>query len=291
MAPQKESFRRYIIAFVSFCCLALPAIGETPQETAAERAVKMIPTSISGTFRGGELVELRIHNRKAYLIKPTRHVHPERKWLWEFPFWLGINDGFGNVQHRHYVEELLAAGFHIAGVDVGPSCASPAAAEVCQEFHQLLVHDYHLHPRARILGQSHGGLIAYGWAFRHPECVERIGGICPATDFRTWPTLTNVIPFSRQGLGYELTLEELQSRQREFNPIENLAPLARANVRILHIHGNQDDLVPLHANSIELAIRHRELGGQADIVVLETVGHGGQLLYESQSLLQFLRDD
>ena len=125
-----------------FCLLALGAAAATADEppaddakAAAERAVKMVPNKVAGTFRGGELVELRMRDRLAYIVKPTGKVDPERRWLWEFPFWLGINDGFGNLQHRDYVEKALAAGFHIAGVEIGVSCGSPAAAEVCQEFY------------------------------------------------------------------------------------------------------------------------------------------------------------
>jgi alpha-beta hydrolase superfamily lysophospholipase len=254
----------------------------------AERAARMVPTKIEAKYRGGELVELRVDDRMAYVVKPTDAVDPEKRWLWEFPFWLGINDGFGSLQHRNYIEKLLAAGFHVAGVDVGPSCASPSAAKVCQEFYERLVADYGLNKRARIMGQSHGGLIAYGWAFRNPNCVERIAGICPATDFRTWPSLANVINFPAKGLGYDLTLDELTRRAAEFNPVDNLAPLAKAGVKILHIHGDKDDLVPMGANSTELARRYRELGGSAEIVVLKGLGHGGQVLYESEPLLDFL---
>lgn len=257
-------------------------------QSQADRAARMVPTKIEGKFNGGELVELRVSDRIAYIVKPTGTVDPQKRWLWEFPFWLGINDGTGSLQHRNYVEKLLAAGFHIAGVDVGPSCASPSAAKVCQEFYEQVVAGYGLNKRARIMGQSHGGLIAYGWAFRNPMCVDRIVGICPATDFRTWPTLPNVIPFSKQGLGYDLTLEELMRRITEFNPIDNLAPLAKAKVKILHIHGDKDELVPMAANSTELASRYRELGGNAEIVVLPGLGHGGQVLYESEPLLKFL---
>jgi putative membrane-bound dehydrogenase-like protein len=257
----------------------------------ADRARQMVPTRIAGTFQGGELVELRVRGRMAYIVKPTGAVDPQKRWLWEFPFWLGINDGFGNLQHRGYVERALAAGFHVAGVEVGPSCASPAAAEVCQAFYEQLVREYGLHPRARILGQSHGGLIAYGWAFRNPSCVERIGGICPATDFRSWPTLANVVNFPTKGLDYGLPLEELDRRSAEFNPIDNLAPLATAGVKILHIHGDRDELVPMDANSTELARRYRRLGGDASIVVLSGLGHGGQVLYESQPLVEFLLGD
>jgi hypothetical protein len=287
--------RTVFVSPVFLSALIGQAIAKESAPSAADaeatRAQKTIPTKIAGTFRGGELVELRVHGRLAYIVKPTGMVDGRKRWLWEFPFWLGINYGFGNLQHRNYVEQALAAGFHVAGVEVGHSCASPAAADVCQEFYKKLIAEYALHPRARIMGQSHGGLIAYGWAMRHPDCVERIAGICPATDFRSRPTLPNVIAFPTKGLDYGLSLEELERRSAEFNPVDNLAPLAKAGVRILHIHGDKDDVVPMDANSTELARRYRELDGSAEIVVLPGLGHGGKILYESDPLVKFLLGD
>jgi pimeloyl-ACP methyl ester carboxylesterase len=67
--------------------------------------------------------------------------------------------------------------------------------------------------------------------------------------------------------------------------------LAAAGVEILHVHGDQDDLVPLPANSLELAARYQKLGGSAQIVVLKGLGHGGTRLYESEPLLSFLLAD
>lgn len=280
--------------------LAAVAVGDEPKppvsKSEADRNVQKIPTKISGTYRGGELIELSVHGRIAYLIKPTGAVDPHKRWIWEFPFWLGINDGFGNVAHRYYIEKALAAGFHVAGVDVGASCGSPAAAEVCQEFHDLLVNKYGLHKQARLLAHSHGGLIAYGWAFRHPECVDRIGGMSPAIDFRTYPTLPNVVSGPTKGLDYGLSLAELERRASEFNPIDNLAPLAKGGVKILHLHGDNDTLVPTKANATELGRRYRELGGAAEIVLLPGLpaakrGHDGPELYESAPLLKFLLGD
>jgi hypothetical protein len=276
--------------FLVLLVLASTAPAEQPQAelSDAERAVRMVPKKIAATYQGGELVELRVRDRMAYIVKPSGTIDPKKRWLWEFPFWLGINDGFGNLQHRNYIEAALAAGFHVAGIDVGPSCASPAAAEVCQAFYDRMISEDGLHNRARIMGQSHGGLIAYGWAFRNPECVDRIAGICPATDFRSWPTLPNVVDFPAKGLDFGLSLEELSGRVAEFNPIDNLAPLAKAGVKILHIHGEDDTLVPMSDNSTELARRYRDLGGAAEIVVLPRLGHGGRELYESAPLLRFL---
>src|SRR5262249_52579496 len=139
-----HTIRRRCVAFL-FGLLTLGAEaagGEAPSpasKTNSDRPVEKIPTKISGTYAGGELIELRVRDRIVYVIKPTGQVDAQKRWLWESPFWLGINDGFGHVAHRYYVEKLLAAGFHVAGVDVGPSCASPAAAEVCQEFYEQLV--------------------------------------------------------------------------------------------------------------------------------------------------------
>src|SRR5437764_1027316 len=176
--------------------------GKPASKADADRNAQKIPTKIAGTYQGGELVELRVRDRIAYLIKPKGKVDPHKRWVWDFPFWLAINDGFGKVAHRYYVEQLLAAGFHVAGVEVGPSCGSPAAAEVCQEFYEQLVSKHGLNKRARVLAHSHGGLIAYGWAFRDPKCVDRLAGMCPASDFRTYPTLAGVVSNPTKGPDY-----------------------------------------------------------------------------------------
>ena len=198
-------------------CAAGAAGAEEPSAPAAPakpRAdVQKVPTTISGTYEHGTLVSLRVGDRIAYLIKPTGEVDGERRWIWDFPFWLAINDGFGAIAHKFYVEQALAAGFHVAGVDIGSSCGSPAAADVCQEFYKLVTTEYHLHPRARLLCHSHGGLLAYGWAFRHPTCVGRIAGMCPVIDFRTYPGLASVAGIPAKNLGYGLSLDEFEKRR------------------------------------------------------------------------------
>jgi hypothetical protein len=294
---------RFLVVLCGILTNVVAAEGDGPNSPAAksiaERNVMKVPTKIVGTYSGGDLAELRVRDRLAYLIKPTGKVDSQKRWLWDFPFWLAINDGFGNVAHRYYVEKALASGFHVAGVDVGPSCGSPAAADVCQEFYEQLVSKHGLHKRARVLAHSNGGLIAYGWAFRHPTCVDRIAGMSPATDFRTYPTLPNVVSGPTKGLDYGLSLDELNRRASEFNPIDNLLPLAKAGVKILHLHGDRDTLVPTSSNSTELARRYRELGGEAEIILLKDLGasransrgHDGPELYDSAALLKFLLAD
>ena len=154
-----------------------------------------------------------------------------------------------------------------------------------------------MNERARVLCHSHGGLIAYGWAFRHPTCVDRIAGMCPAIDFRTYPGLGNVITVPAPGLNYDLTLEELQRRATEFNPIDNLAPLAKAGVKIMQLHGDADLLVPTGANATELSGAATDSSAATPRSYCcrtwdpRKRGHDGPELYESATLLKFLLAD
>jgi pimeloyl-ACP methyl ester carboxylesterase len=243
------------------------------------------------TYRDGKVTTLRVGGRFAYLVEPRGKVDPARRWVWVFPFEHALESSGGGVELRYYVEQLLAAGFSVAGIDVGVSCGSPRGAVRCEEFYKLLVEQHGLNPRARLLAQSNGGLIAYAWAFRHPRSVDRIAGIYPAVDLRAWPKVANLVAYPAKGLGFDSTSEQLAARLAEFNPIDNLAPLAQAHVKVLHIHGDHDKVVPLADNSEELVRRYKRLGGSAGLVVVKGLGHGGTPFSRSRPLATFLLAD
>jgi hypothetical protein len=52
-----------------------------------------------------------------------------------------------------------------------------------------------------------------------------------------------------------LSLAELTRRADEFNAIDNLAPLAKSGVKILHIHGDRDELVSSWVGNLIAACR------------------------------------
>jgi pimeloyl-ACP methyl ester carboxylesterase len=72
---------------------------------------------------------------------------------------------------------------------------------------------------------------------------------------------------------YGLSAAELEAHLAEHNPIDRLAPLAKAGVPILHVHGDADKTVPLEKNPGELARRYRALGGQVKLIVIPGKGH------------------
>jgi len=253
-------------------------------------------------YEHGKVTELMVDGRYGFIIRPNGPLDSERRWVWECPSWsavLGAPPPRGRVGHRFYVESLLARGVCVGGVDVGISCGSPAAARVCNDFYETVMTKYRLNPRVRMICQSNGGLIAYAWAFRHPRSVDRIFGIFPVTDMRTWPGLDKVawqIRVTAPELGYNMTRQELGARLGEFNPIDNLKPLADAKVRIFHLHGDSDRLVPIGPNSEKLVQRYRVLGGEAELDSLHGRDHGAsggpqysdEIFYNSQKAVEFL---
>jgi pimeloyl-ACP methyl ester carboxylesterase len=70
-----------------------------------------------------------------------------------------------------------------------------------------------------------------------------------------------------------MTAEELKAKVTEHNPLDRLAPLAKAGVPLFAIHGDVDKVVPLEANSGEVAKRYRQLGGTMELIVPKNQGH------------------
>ena len=248
--------------------------------------------SMNVEYEHGTLVPLRCLGTVGFIIKPKGPVDPDHRWIWDSNHFLAIHwsDG-GGVVHRYLVERALERGFHVVGVDVGTSLGSPAGAEIYQKFYELIRGKYGLNRRARMIGHSNGGLITLGWAFRHPEQVDRVVGIFPATDLRSWPGVDRVCgpgEITPSGLSYGLDRDELETRLTEFNPIDNLQPLAKAGVKIYHIHGTADDVVPIGPNSEEFLRRYKELGGSMELEIIDGGKHGGPEFYSSNRTMEFL---
>ena len=254
------------------------------------------PSYTHGTIRWFDVA------RDAYVIEPLGPADTRRRWLWVAPAWAAVmaqnprtNEPVKGIEYGFCVEALLSKGFHVAGVHVGRSLGSPAGVEVFDQFYDFLMSEYGLSPEARLLGASNGGLIVYAWAFRNPGKVARIMAMYPSLDLRTWPGLDKAVWPGGAGIADpeyaygDMTLEELERRLPEFNPIDNLKPLADAGVPIFHIHGDSDAVVPFEPNSGEALRRYPRLGGE--IEVRKLIGHGheaGGEFYDSLEALDFL---
>ncbi len=223
-----------------------------------------------------------VAGRRAFAIQPAsqRFAEGKRPWAWYAPTFIG---GHPNRSNQWLFKQLLEAGWTVAGVEVGESYGSPAGRKTFSEFHADAVQRFGLAPKACLVAQSRGGLMHYNWAVENVDKVACIVGIYPVCDPRSYPGLARAAP------AYGLSAAELEDKLAEHNPIERLAPLARAKTPILHIHGDSDRVVPLEANSRVLIDRYKALGGPGELIVVKGKGHAEiPEFFEAPAPLKFL---
>ena len=212
----------------------------------------------------GELIYLEVVGRPAFLIRPQGEKPSKAApWVWYAP----TISGQPRPAHVWMFRQFLADGIAIAGIDIGESMGNPGGRTAYSAFHRLLTEEHGFAKRATLIPQSRGGLMLYNWAAEHPESVACIAGIYTVCDMSSWPGL------SRAAAAYEMSEQQLAMVLPKHNPIDRLAPLARADVPILHIHGDSDTAVPVERNAGELSRRYRELGGRIELIVIPGKGH------------------
>lgn len=230
---------------------------------------------------GATRLDFRVPGGRGFIIVPKRKAGDGRRpWVWYAPT-IGAHP---NANNGWLLTRLLERGFAVGGIGVGESYGSPKGTRAFDAFYSHVVREYGLSPRACLLAQSRGGLMLYNWATSGENAtrVQCIGGIYPVCDLRSYPGL------ARASRAYGMTERELRSHLQEHNPIDRLAPLATAGVPILHLHGDADKVVPLEANSAELARRYHALGGKMKLIVIKGQGHAEVPAYfQSKALLDF----
>lgn len=251
------------LAIIVTACLLAPC---------AQSAEKKLP------IEGGEV--FKIADRTAFLILPkeskTKSVIP---WVWYAPTLRGLP----GAEEKWMLDQFLSNGIAIAGVDVGESYGSPKGIVVYSALYKELTEKRGLARRACLLARSRGGLMLYNWAAENPESVACIAGIYPVCNLRSYPGL------ARACGAYKMTKEQLTAKLIKHNPIDRLAPLAKAKVPIFHIHGDSDRVVPLDKNSAVVKKRYDQLGGEMELEVFKGQGHNmWSGWFNSQKLVDFV---
>jgi dipeptidyl aminopeptidase/acylaminoacyl peptidase len=242
----------------------------------------LVPTrSPAADVFGGTRKAVDLGEYQGFVLEPPK-PGPEgsRPWVWYAPV-LGTNP---SPNTAWMFRQLIDSGFYIVGVNVGESQGNPAGRKGYSLFYNQVVREFKLEPKARMLGQSRGGLMVYNWAAENPDKVQCIAGIYPACDLRSYPKLPNAAK------AYGLSLAEMEESLPQHNPIDRLEPLARAKIPILHVHGDADRAVPIDKNSQALHDRYRALGGPVKLIVVPGKGHEAIPEYfEEPRMVEFLK--
>jgi pimeloyl-ACP methyl ester carboxylesterase len=122
--------------------------------------------------------------------------------------------------------------------------------------------------KAVLEGMSRGGLIVYNWASANPDKVAVIYGDAPVMDFKSWPGAGHAGILKSYGFK-----NEDEAKNYTGNPIDNLRPLAKAGIPIIHVVGDVDEVVPVSENTAIAKQRYDALGGVFEVIHKKDVGH------------------
>jgi pimeloyl-ACP methyl ester carboxylesterase len=203
-------------------------------------------------------------------------------WCMEFP------DAFTD---RTGVLQLLEKGFHHVHMVVGNTHGCPAAVRHFDEFYKVL-RAGGLAKQCTLIGISRGGLYSYNFAAAFPDRVTCIYGDAPVCDFKSWPGGKGKGQGSPddwaaliKNYGFK---DEAEAMAYKRNPIDELVPIATANIALVHVVGDMDKAVPVEENTKILEQRYRELGGKIIVIHKPTCDHHPHGLDDPKPVVDFI---
>src|SRR5207253_6403266 len=152
-------------------------------------------------------------------------------------------------------QALLARGFHIV---IPPLTAQSGAVRTqWNAAYQLMIgHGFSKKPVMEGTGTAAGE--AYGWAIENPDKIACIVGRNPA----------------------------LRSLMSKSSPLENLSPLAKAGVPLLHVCDRTDPWFKDQTKVVEQ--RYKELGGEITVIINEDDRHPPAAVADERRAVEFM---
>lgn len=233
-------------------------------------------------WQGFDRYEFDVGGKTASVVVP-KETATGKPWVWHGEF-------FGHKPAPDVA--LLGRGFHIVYLRVPDMLGSPGAVQHWNTLYQELTTKYGFAKKVSLVGLSRGGLYCYNWAIANPDKVACIYGDAPVCDFKSWP--------GGKGKGkgsprdWKLVLErfgfqnDAEALASKVNPVDNLEPLAKARVPLLHVYGDADDVVPWDENTGVIADRYKKLGGDITLIAKPGVGHHPHGLDDPTPIVEFI---
>ncbi len=223
-----------------------------------------------------------LHEGKACIVVTPKTVAKGKPWIWRVQF-------FGIEPQVDL--SLLEGGFHLVTIDVGDLLGALKAVAIWDGFYEYLTQTHGFARKAVLEGISRGGLIAYNWAAKNADKVGCIYADAPVCDFKSWPagkgaSAGDAGNWAQCLAAYGMTEEE--ALKAACNPIDNLEPLARAKVPLLHVVGDADEVVPVAENTAIVERRYKALGGPIEVIHKPGVGHHPHSLQDPAPIVQFI---
>jgi len=237
-------------------------------------------------WQGFDRYDFDFNGKPAIVVVPP-HPLPGNPWAWRGEFF----GAFANAD-----VELVAKGFHIAYLGVPDLFGSPRAVNYWNDFYAELTGKYGLAKKVALIGLSRGGLYCYNWASVNPDKVACIYADAAVCDFKSWPggqpKGLGKGPGSASEWAKLLKTYDFKSDAEAVafkgNPVDNLQPLAAANIPLLHVYGDADKTLPWEENTGVVAARYKQLGGNITLIPKPGGDHHPHGLTNPEPIVDFI---
>ena len=269
------------LAFVVFALTTLATAA-----TAAEpKPFPGTPTKWEGFARH----DFKVGDLDATVVVPEKPL-PGRPWVWRGEF-------FGAFADADVA--LVKAGWHLAYLKVPDLFGSPEGDQAVGEV-----------PRRDGEGVRHAPEAGADRALPRRAVLHELGGGAPGPDARGVPRQRGVRLQELARRASRRSSAPARAREAEWkkllaaydfksddeavayklNPVDNLAPLAKAKIPLLLVYGDKDTVVP-HAENSELVYdRYKALGGPVERVVKPGQDHHPHGLKDVTPVVKFFTD-
>lgn len=235
---------------------------------------------ITGTFNfhGHQGFAFNNGEDKCLIVKPHSEAKG-RPWIIRARFW-------GHEPQTDIA--LLEQGFHVVYCDVTDLYGSPRAVERWNRLYKRMRKCGFNH-KVVLEGMSRGGLIVYNWAAKNPGKVACIYADAPVMDFKSWPLGKEGTETDKRQLleayGFRNIDEAMKWKQ---NPLDHARKLAKAGIPILHVVGDDDQVVPVKENTEVFEKRMKLLEAPITVIHKPRVGHHPHSLSNPAPIVRFI---
>jgi pimeloyl-ACP methyl ester carboxylesterase len=274
--PQPQAPERRSLLLLAAGCLSAVTVGAR----AAESAFPGRRSRYLGWARHDFTTD-----GQSFTVAAPQQAAPGRPWLWVAEF-------FGNDFWHGLDARLLERGWHIAhNASAAGLYGCPRAVAAWSAAYEVWTRRFTLAAKPVLAGYSRGGLLAYNWAASRADAVGAIYADAPVCTIGSWPGGKGRGKGSARDwqtclAAYGITDE--QASAYASNPVDRLGPLARAQVPLLHVVGDADDVVPVEENTALIEARYLALGRAITVIHKPGIGHHPHALADPTPIVEFI---
>ena len=178
--------------------------------------------------------KVTLNGYEATIIRPEK---PNGKWIWKTEFLYAFDQAEC---------DLLEMGYTRVYYQIKNMYGSPNAVKLMYDFYKFVTREYSLYEKCALFGFSRGGLYAFNFAMKHPECVSCVYLDAPVMDMRSWPPADSK---ERRELYAEYGLDENSIENYTGHPVKNFKEYFALKIPTILVAGDSDEIVPLPENS------------------------------------------